>query len=892
MHWFSELLRRLRFRLRGARFDQDLAEEMRLHQTLRAEEMHANGASADDAGYAARRRFGNEVRIREESREAWGWTFLDRLWQDVRYGVRSLAGHPGFALTAVLSLALGIGANTAIFSILDAVLLRTLPVEDPQGLVQIKMAGGGDDELNTPLWEAIRDHQRSFSGTLAYGTERFPLGEPSDGRFAAGLWVSGDFFRVLGVPAMQGRAFMARDDVWGGEPVAVISYRFWRAHFAEGENAIGKTVRLNRRSFTIIGVTPPWFTGLDLERSFDVAIPLGCQPLMRAGATQADEIHHWWLRILGRVPPGRTLKQAQDALQSIAPEILKATTPPDQSAEDQAEYGKTRFELKPAALGFSNTRTRYRTALFVLMGTAGLVLLIACANIANLLLARAAARRREISVRIAIGASRARIVRQLMTESLLLALVGAGAGFLFSLWGSRALVRLLSTSARVVDLDVTPDWRLLAFTMLVGVATALLFGLVPAVRGTRIQAQAGLKEHEGAAAPRLSLGRALVAGQVALSLVLLAGAGLFTASLRNLLTVDAGFDRRNMLLVGVDLPESVEASRRHPLYDAMLARLSALRGVDSAAGSALQPIGDAGWAQVVEPDGVRLRTRRDGQLFLNRVTPGYFRTFGTPMLRGRDFDERDTVTAQGALILNETAARRFYGAGNALGRIIRMNGPGGEAALQVVGVVKDTKYNRLDEKPRPIGYLAAAQDAEPGRSLRLALRSGQSMETLMPAVRAELQNLNREASLEFTTLETRVNDSLVQPRLVALLSSVFGALALLLAVVGLYGVTAYSVQRRRGEIGIRIALGAPRASVIRLMMRDVAVLLAAGVPAGLLMALAAGRLAASLLYGLKADDARLLAAACVVLCTAAALAAFGPARRAARIDPMAALREE
>lgn len=898
MNWVRELIRRLQFRLQGSRFDADLADEMRLHQELRSEELRSKGFPAAEAATAARRRFGNETRMREDSREAWGWTFLDRLRQDVRYGLRSLLRQPGFAFTTILSLALGIGANTAIFSIIDTVMLRTLPVGDPQGLVQIKMAGGGDDELNTPLWEAIRDQQQSFSGTLAYASERFTLGTPADGVFAQGIWVSGDFFRVLGVPAMQGRAFTAQDDVWGGGaqgPVAVISYRFRRSHFQAGEAVIGQTIRLNRRQFTVVGVTPPWFTGLDLERSYDVAVPIGCQALLREGAMESDEMHHWWLRILGRIPPGRTAAEAAQRLQAIAPDILKASTPPDQSARDQAEYRKARFELRPAALGFSTTRTNYRSALYILMGTVGLVLLIACANIANLLLARAAARRRELSVRLAIGASRPRIIRQLMTESLLLAVLGAASGFLISIWGSRALVRLLSTSARVVDLDVTPDWRLLGFTMLIGVATALLFGWMPALRGTRIHAQAGLKEHDSGGAPRLGLGRALVAGQVALSLVLLAGAGLFAASLRNLLTVDAGFNRHNVLLIGLDLPQTVQPQRRAALYDQMLRRLRASPGAVSVAASVLQPIGRAGWAQNVEPEGYTPRSRRDGQLFLNRVSPGFFQTFGTPLLRGRDFDERDTLSSQGAMLINESAARQFFGTPNAVGRIIRMNKPGSrteKASLVVIGVVKDTKYNRMDEASRRIGYLAAAQDPEPGASLRLAVRSDASLDVLVPAVRAEILAIHQEVALEFSTLEMRVNDSLLQPRLIALLSSVFGALALLLAVVGLYGVTAYSVQRRRGEIGIRIALGAQRWAVVRLMMRDVALLMAAGVPVGLLLAVAAGRVAGSLLFGLRADDARLLAAASAVLCGAAGLAAYLPARRAARIDPMAALREE
>ncbi|QOY88585.1 ABC transporter permease [Paludibaculum fermentans] len=901
MNWVLELLRRLRFRFQRSRFDQDLAEEMRLHQDLRAQELQGDGVAASEARLAARRKFGNEARIGEDSREAWSWIFLDRLQQDLRYGLRALASNPGFTITAVLSLALGIGANTAIFSIINAMMLRTLPVEDPQALVQLKMGGGGDDELNTPLWEQLRDHQQSFSGTLAYASERLSLGTPSDGRFAQGLWVSGDFFRVLGVPAMQGRAFTTDDDRWGGGtqgPVAVVSYRFARSHFAEGQQVVGQTIQLNRKPFVIVGVTPPWFTGLDLEQSYDVAIPIGCQPVFRAGATTEDEIHHWWLRIIGRVPAGRTLKEADERLQAITPDILKATTPPEQSARDQAEYRKAAFELRPAGLGFSATRTQYRTALYVLMGTVGLVLLIACANIANLLLARAAARQRELSVRIAIGASRLRIIRQLMTESLLLALMGAGGGFLFSLWGSRALIRMLSTSARVVDLDTSPDLRLLAFTIAVAGLTAVIFGLAPAIRGTRLGVHTALKEQDRGTlrgTQRMALGKALVAGQVALSLVLLAGAGMFVVSLRNLLNVDAGFDRNNVLLVGLNLQEAVPQARRAALYQEVLQRLESTPGVASVASSLFQPIGSSGWAQGVEPEGFTPKSRRDSLLFLNRVSPGFFRTFGTALLAGREFNERDTLTAPLGLIINETSARQFFGTTNAVGRTIRMNKPGSRTekdSYEVVGVVKDTKYNRMDEAPRRIGYLALWQDPEPGTSIRLAIRSGSSIETLVPAVRAAILGVQRDAALEFSSFEARVNDSLLQPRLVAVLSSIFGALALLLAVVGLYGVTAYSVARRRGEIGIRIALGAQRGSVVWLVLRDVGALLLAGLLAGTLISLGAGKLVGTLLYGLKPGDPLVLSSAAILLCTVTALAAYVPARRAARIDPMTALREE
>jgi predicted permease len=901
MNWAGEFWRRLCFRLRGARFDRDLAEEMRLHVDLRAADKQADGIPPEAAVAAARRQFGNATHLREISRDAWGWTWLGTLRQDLRYGLRTLAANPGFALTAVLSLALGIGANTAIFSIVNAVMLRSLPVEDPQALVQLRLGDGPDDELNTPIWEQVRDRQQAFSGTLAYATEPFDLSNGGESHPAEGMWVSGDFFHVLGVAPMMGRGLTTEDDRWGGGasgPVAVISYRFWKQHFAADESVLGKTVRLNRQPFVIVGVTPPWFTGLDVDRGYDVAIPIGCQPILHGGGGPPDEIHHWWLRILGRIAPGQTLKQADDRMRAIAPAILSATLPPDQSAQDQAEYLKSKFLLRPAGLGFSETRQRYRTALLALMASVGLVLLIACANIANLLLARAAARQRELSVRMAIGASRGRIVRQLMTESLLLALLGAAGGFLFALWGSRLLVGLLSTAQNPLEIGVGPDFRVLAFAIGAAILTALLFGLAPAIRGTRIGLSHAIKESERgnlAGSTGFHLGTALVAGQIALSLVLLVGAGLFLGTLRNLLTVDPGFTRHNILLVSADLPPATPIGQRIATDREILSRLRAISGVASAASSVLTPISAMGWAQLTYPEGFAPKSPRDTLVFFNRVSSGYFKTMRTPRLMGRDFGEHDDANSGRVMIVNESTARRFFGTANPIGKTIGLDKPGrkGERDLyQIIGVVKDAKYNRIDEEQRSIAYLAREQDPEPGPRIRYTIRSDGPVDALIPSARAAIAGVNRDISLEFRNFETQVNESLMQPRIVALLSSIFGLLALLLAVVGLYGVTAYTAARRRGEIGIRMALGAQRRSVIWLILRGVGILLAIGISAGLAASLALGRLIASLLYGVKPNAPAELTGAVLVLTVVTAIAAYVPARRAARQDPMAALREE
>ena len=893
MTWIRELWRQLRYRLSGAHFDEDLADEMRLHLDLRAADKRAGGLGPDAAQAAARRQFGNATQLQESSRAAWGWTRLDSWRQDIRYGLRTLAANPGFTVTAVLSLALGIGANTAIFSILNAVLLRSLPVEDPQRLVQVRPGPEGDDEFTNPIWEQVRDRQQAFSGALAYAPNRFDLADGGESHYAVGLWVSGDFFRVLGVPATQGRVFTRDEDRRGTPPLAVISYSFWKRNFDGDAGVIGKTVRLNRHTFEIVGVTPPWFRGLDTDWGFDVAIPIACDPIFHPGHSALDERAEWWLRILGRMPAGESIERARDRMRAIAPEIFRATVPHDFPTEAQNQYLNNSFFLKPAATGFSEMGAQYRTALFTLMAIVGVVLLIACANIANLLLARAAARQREFSVRMAIGAGRARVIRQLMTESLLLSMFGTAAGLLLASWGSRLLIHLLSTKRHPLDIDLWLDPRMLAFTIAAAILTAVLFGLAPALRATRVELNQVLKENTRTAlraSGRLNLGKALVTGQVALSLVLLVAAGLFLGTLRNLWAVDPGFTRHNILIITADVEQAaVPAAKRANTYREILDRLRALPGVAAAGSSVLTPISPEGWAQMVRPEGFASKASGDTLLFLNRVSPGYFATLRTPLLLGRDFSDRDGLNAPKAMLVNESAARQFFGAANPIGKTIGMDK---DDVYQIVGVVKDTKYNRINEQDRRIGYLAEGQDAEPRPTIRFTLRSDVPVETLIPAARAAIIGVNRGISLEFRNLETQVSESLLQPRTVALLSSVFGSLALLLAMVGLYGITSYAVTRRKGEIAIRMALGAPRGSVVRLMLRDVVVLLALGMAAGLAASLAAGRLVTSLLFGVRPRDPVQLAGAVLILAAATAVAAYVPARRAARLDPMAALREE
>lgn len=891
MNWLGEVGRRLRFLMHRDEFERDLAEEMRLHLDLR---------TAEQGETAARRRFGNVTQVGENSRRVWGWSFLDTLAQDIRYGARTLLANPGFTATAVLSLALGIGANTAIFSILNAVMLRSLPVEDPKRLVVLQ--SGGNDYFTNPIWEQVRDHQQAFSGALAYGTDRFDLTAGGESHFAEGLWVSADYFRVLGVPAMRGRLFTKDDDRHGcssSGPVAVISDRFWRRHFNGDANVIGKTVRLNRHPFTVIGITPPWFTGLDVDVAYDVAIPIGCEPILHTDSSALEARSWWWLRILGRLAPG-TLQQAEARMKALAPEVQRATLPPNWDADGKRQYLQRSFLLRPAGTGFSETGRHYRTALFTLMAVVGLVLLIACANIANLLLARAAARQREISVRMAIGAARVRVMRQLITESLLLSICGAAGGLLLAVWGSRLLVRLISRTGSELELDVRPDFAVLAFAIGVAMLTGLLFGLAPAWRATSVSPNNVLKEHARGmvgGSSRFNIGKGLVIGQVALSLILLVGSGLFLGTLRNLLNTDLGFSRHNILLVRADMMQAnVPKADRSRVYRDMVGALRAIPGVVSAAGSAMTPISNMTWNEVTVPEGYSAKSKDDTLTYFNRVSPGYLETMRTPLLAGRDFNDHDDLGAPKVMIINEVAARRFFGTGSPIGKTIALDvsyiQPGKRDVYQVIGVAKDAKYESIKEKTLPTAYVTFAQDTDPWPNVSFEVRAGQAVDRLIPAIRSTIDGINRNISLEFRNFETQVDESLLQPRMVALLSAFFGGLALLLAMIGLYGVTAYGVARRQSEIGIRMALGARPQSVIWLVLRDVTLMLAIGMALGLAASMAAGRLVESLLFGVKSYDPAPLAIAALVLALATGLAAYLPARRASRLDPMTALREE
>ena len=820
---------------------------------------------------------------------------------DIRDAVRALRATPIVTIVAILSLALGIGANTAIFSILDSLLLRTLPVKAPQQLHILGLAGTPRTSWTNPLWEQVRDRQEMFDGAFAWSSTRFNLAPGGQTEFVDGVWTSGRYFNLLGVPAILGRTFTEADDRRGGGPdgpVAVISYNFWQRRFDGAADVVGRSVAVERVPFTIVGVAPPGFFGVDVGRTFDVAIPIGTEPLIRGKESSLDRRSNWWLNVMIRLRTGQSLEAAETALRGVQAQIREATMPPDWRAEDKARYVSESFSLVPAATGGSGLRQRYRRPLTTIMVVVGLVLLIACANIANLLLARATARRHEFSIRAALGASRTRIMRQLLAESLLLSGIGAFVGLLFAQWGSQLLVRQLSTPTNNVFLDVTLDWRVLGFTAAVAIVTAVLFGTAPAFRAARVQPNDALKaQGRGVVGDgHYNLGNILVVAQVALSLMLIVAAGLFVRTFSSLANLPIGFDRDPILVASINAQRAqLDPEQRPEFFRRVLEAAAGVPGIAGAALSAVTPVSGSTWNNRIElPDGPDL-PEQERVTFINLLSPGWFRTYGTTMIAGRDFTDGDRTGSTPVAIVNETFARKFAWGKNPIGMRIRQPGYGIRPNVdrEVVGYVKDAVYRSLREPVPPTMYIpyGQQQDGMPS-SMSLSVRSaGGSPALLTRPLAAALSSVNSDIAITFRPLGDQVNAALTQERLVAMLSGFFGGLALLLAGLGLYGVTSYAVSRRRTELGIRMALGALPGGVIRLVLRRVAVLVSLGIVVGGAASLWAGRFVTPLIYGLQPRDPLTLAAAILLLGAIGALAGWLPARRASRIDPARVLRE-
>ena len=910
----------VRARLAGANIppsrEADIVEELSQHLRDRCEELQGQGqtqAAAEsqvlaeiEQGHLGEelrrvlRNFAPTVALGEKTRGK----FLAGVWQDVRYAARVLRLNPAFTAVCVISLALGIGANTAIFQLIDAVRLRMLPVENPQQLAIIRIkdrhwisgrSTGWYSDLTYPMWQQVRDQQEGFSSLAAWATEYFNLATGGEARYVRGAYVSGDFFRVLGVQALLGRVLNSSDDVRGCTVSgAVVSYAFWQRELGGDPAAIGRNLTLNGHPFQVIGVTPANFYGVDVGRNYNVAIPMCAEKVIRGEDSMLEMRHGWWIGAVARLKPGWTLEKATAQLNAISPGIMEATMPTVYDADGIKRYKAYRLAAFPGANGFSSLRREYENPLWLLLGVSGLVLLIACANLANLMLARASAREREIAVRLALGAARARLIRQMLTESLLLAVSGAAIGALLATGLSGFLIRFLSSRDAQVVLDRGPDWRVLGFTAALACATCILFGLAPALKATRTAPAAVMNtaaRGNTSTRERFSMRRMLAITQVALSLVLLVGALLFVRTLRNLLTLDAGFQRTGVLVVDIDFTRlNIPPDQRVQFRRTLLDRVRTLPGVESAAETFIVPISGSGWNNNVIVGGVK----KDANVNMDSVSPGYFKTIGMALLAGRDFNDSDNKESQKVAIVNQEFARKVLGTDDPVGKTFKIAVYKGDPQyeFQIVGLVNNTKYYDLREQFDPMAFFPQTQDDKPGANTSILVRSQLPLSTLMAGVKESISQVNGEVVMDFHTLDGQIKEGLLRERLLAALSGFFGVLAGILATVGLYGVIAYMVVRRTNEIGIRMALGARPKSILGMIVAEAATLLAIGVAAGVALSLVAARAATTLLFGLKPYDPLTIGMAVLALAAATIAASLLPARRAAHLDPMVALREQ
>jgi len=837
--------------------------------------------------------------------------FLAELWQDLRYGLRVLAKSPGFALIAVITLALGIGANAAIFQLIDAVRLRTLPVRSANTLAIIHLNtnhwGSGNfngpyANFTYPLWKQVEQRQEAFSSIAAWGEDRANLANGGEADNAQVLWVTGQFFRVLGIQPVLGRLISSADDRFGCGGGVDLSFAFWQRRYAGSASVIGKTLTLDGHAFPILGVTPPSFYGVSVGDTFDVALTVCAEPILSGEFSRitGDRLREsWWLSVMGRLKRGWNLKRAGAQLGVITSAALRETIPPQYDADGVKRYLGFKIEARPAANGFSEMRQDSSTPLFLLLGLSGLVLLIACANLANLMLARASAREREVAVRLALGASRGRMVRQFLSESALLAISGAILGGFLATGLSHFLIAFISTPDNPIFLDMPTDWRVLGFAAGLAVLTTILFGLAPALRSGSVPPGSVLKtggRGMTTGRARFRLQRLLVAAQVALSVVLLAGALLFARSLQNLMTRNLGFQQNGVLVTNVDFTRlNVPDAQRAAFVRNLLEHIRAVPGVAAAGASTRSPMnGSSSNDWILDKTG----NHHEGMVsWEDYVSPGYFATLEIPIIAGRDFNDGDTPTSPKVAIVNQTFAKKFLkGAAPPIGRVFRAwNDPGKPPRYyQVVGLVRDSVYNDMHEPMVPVMYFPHSQVEAPfvfpGATFLIRSRGG--MTGLLNSVKDAIIGVNPQIDIQFKLLRTQIHETLTQDELMATLCAFFGALAVLLAAIGLYGVISYTVAQRTNEIGIRMALGAQRSGVIRLILREVSILIGIGIAAGAAMTLAGGNATGSLLFGLKADDPLTLALTMILLAAIGLLASFVPARRASRLDPMIALRYE
>ena len=832
---------------------------------------------------------------------------MNRLTADLRFAARTLLKSPLFTAVAVLSLALGIGANAAIFTFVDRLLLRLLPVKEPQQLVAIAQRGphyGGNRGYNAisyPLYKDLRDKTQVFDGIICRRRTGVSLGYDGRTELIAVEMASGNYFQVLGVNAIIGRTLTPDDDKTpGGHPVAVLAHSFWRNRFNGDRGIVNKTIHLNGLAFTVIGVLEEGFDGIEPGQHLQVVVPVMMKSQMTPTWNDLDNRRSRWVQVYARLKPGVSMEQAKASLQPLHAGILQMEVREAAFAK-ASQYSKDQFlkmwlDVQPAGQGNTPMQRQIAKPMFMLLATVGLVLLIACANIANLLLARAAGRQKEVAVRLSLGASRWQLMRQFLVESLMLSLAGGAAGVFVSIWVGKALLRLVPDQGAEAFINVYPDARILAFTFAISVLTGLLFGLAPALQSTKPDVAPTLKEQAGSlmGGGSARLRKALVTAQVALSLLLLVGAGLFVRSLQQLRLVDSGMKLERVIAFSVDPTlAGYKEARSVQLYQQMLDRFRSVPGVSTVSAAAVRVLSGDDWESTVTVEGYESKPGEDMTPWFNSITPGYFETLGIPVLAGRDFNAGDTNTSQKVGIVNQSFAKKYFGERSPLGRHFGFGGdPGTKTDIEIVGVVRDTYYENLRQAvPRQV-FVCAMQSKTIGGMTILARTAGEPL-AIASTLRREMAGIDSNVPLyNMKTMTKQMDESMVLERFVATLAASFGLLATVLAVIGLYGVMAYTVTRRAREIGIRMALGAMSGAVIRLIMREVVLLVGIGVAIALPSAYALSRLMKSLLFGVEPHDPVTLFAATLGLSAVALLAGFVPAWRASKADPVRILRYE
>jgi predicted permease len=912
-----------RIRSRRNRGEQALARELGYHLDRLVADLVQSGLDEPEARRRAAIQLGGMAQVQEAVRDTWRWGWLRDLGRDFRYALRLLRRSPGFTITAVASLALGIGANTAVFTVIDAVLLKTLPVRSPHELVLLRWAvpeGRGPSgahwvdgsswpergrrvgtSFSYPTFQQIQNRGtgegRPLSDVLAFTDLRdFSVVANGDAALAAGQLVSAGYFQALGIRPAVGRLFAGSDDRPGAAPVCVISERYWKRRFGGDPSIAGKAIVVNGASATIIGVTPPEFFGVRPGSAFDLALPLSVEPIvlrMDPKVSLFTAADHWWVQIIGRLNSADDPRRSQSVLEAIFRQVTASAAPP--SANDGEALAS--LDLEPAGKGLSELRREFSRPLFILMAMVGLVLVIACVNVANLLLARAATRQREIGIRLAVGASGWRVIRQLLAEAVLLASLGGVVGCALAWWGSRLLVALISPRDNPILLDLNPDPHVLGFAAAACLVTGLLFGLAPAVRATRVDLAPALKGGRPGVrtgGTRLHAMKALIVAQATLSVVLVFGATLFVRTLVNLQSLNKGFTEDNLLLFGLDAAQAgYEGRALKDFYGSVQQRVASLPGVVSATASLHLMLGGG-----TRTDGIRVpgHVPTPGETSSVHVMPagsGFFRTMRIRLLLGRDFTERDTEDAPAVAVVNETFAKRYFGDRNPIGQ--RIGWAGDQSDMEIVGVAADARYGSLRRESPATVYHPFRQATI--YMMHFAVRTAVPPRSLIPGVRRVVASLDPRIPVqEVGTQEEKIDELLIHERLFAKLSSFFGLLALALVCVGLYGILTYAVARRTSEIGIRMALGASRASVMGTVLEDTLPIVTIGLLLGITASFGLARLGASvasdLLYGLEANDPLSLAIAGITLISAASLATVVPARRASHVDPVTAIRDE